>query len=160
MRHIGIIVVLLVALAGCRARFDPAADHAAIRALADRMGVSLCADDWETYQTTWANDSTVEHLDASVGSWITGWAELSSFYKGLLPQIKGCRVEYKPFPVHVSKDGSMAWAAIEGVLHPADSTALPTTLWGAFAFEKRNGRWVMVLDHSGVIPVRDSAAGH
>jgi ketosteroid isomerase-like protein len=149
-------IVLVLSLAGCRRAPDLEAERGAVRALFDQMATSLCAGDWPAYQDTWAHDSTVERLDAARGSWLTGWAPISALYQSITPQLRGCRFELTTMRIHVSQDATMAWAVSEGRVHMADTTIAPTTLWGAFGFEKRAGRWRMVLDHSAVPVVADT----
>ena len=152
-----LLLFLSLAVVDCGAPVDRAGEAAAIRGLVERMSTTACAGDWMAYQTMWAHDSTVEFLDAQEARWITGWGELSLMYKALIPQLKGCRMTLTRFRPHVSNDGTMAWAASEALLYLSDSTPAPVKLWGAFAFEKRDGAWKPVLDHSGVVRDRDSA---
>lgn len=149
IRHIATVVLVLSA-AGCRQPPDMDAERGAVRALFDHMATSLCAADWAAYQETWAHDSTVERLDAASGSWLTGWEPLSALYQSMMPRIRGCQFELTKLRIHVSQDATMAWAVSEGRVHMADATIAPTVLWGAFGFEKRAGKWRMVLDHSAV----------
>lgn len=115
-----------------------------IRELWDTACISICSADWETYSTIWDKNPNIQLLHPDKEEWLTGWEQIGPYYKESFDAGVKCEILKNDLQLNLSPSGEMAWGTVEISLQYQESK-LHATLWETVVFEKKEGKWKLVL---------------
>ncbi|MDQ2870828.1 MAG: SgcJ/EcaC family oxidoreductase [Acidobacteriota bacterium] len=136
----------------------PAAGKDAARALDEAWAAAMKANDPEAVMRCYAADAVAWLPDSPEAR---GEAAIREAYRALFAANRIEDVKFSDARYETAGDRSLAWGKFQLTLVPKAS-GTPVTMSGRFSemAEKRNGRWVYVLDHASAEPAPAAAAPH
>jgi hypothetical protein len=147
MNRLAAVVAVWLALSPCvLAQVNMPDDAAAIRAVWDEAASALVGKDWGRYSKVWAHDENVQVVHPTERSWLTGWPHLEARYRSLISSNVRLAAQTRRFELRIGASRDVAWATTETLVTVND---VAHTSWGVGVFQKREGRWRMVLFFDG-----------
>ncbi len=134
----------------------PAAGKDAARAVDEAWAAAMKGNDLDAVMRCYAPDAVAWMPDSPEAR---GEAAIRESYRALFAANRIEDAKFSDARYEIAGDRSLAWGKFQLTLVPKAS-GTPVTMSGRFSevAEKRNGRWVYVLDHASAEPA--AAAGH
>lgn len=136
----------------------PAAGKDAARSVDEAWAAAMKGNDLEAVMRCYAADAVAWMPDSPEAR---GEAAIREAYRALFAANRIEDAKFSDARYETAGDRSLAWGKFQLTLVPKAS-GTPVTMSGRFSevAEKRNGRWVYVLDHASAEPAPPAAAPH
>lgn len=137
---------ILLAISGCAKKVDVETEKESIRSAIQKTAEALASQDWETLKGLISEDW--EHFAHLGARW--DFESTKSFFE---EHISDHKIEFSDVEVHISGDGTMAWAKFnEQTEYMFDGNPIKENAIFTAVFEKKNSKWLMNQLHRSASP--------
>ena len=141
---------------GAKAQGQQAADAEGVRAALSAFYAALNARDIRAMEALWSRDAEpimIHPAGPHARAPVVGWEAIRRSFEEAWPRFEEFRVTVnEPVQVRVGQGGAVAVAVTPVRQKVRGGAALDYTALATFAFERRDGRWLLVHHHASRVP--------
>ena len=141
---------------GAKAQGQQAADAEGVRAALSAFYAALNARDIRAMEALWSRDAEpimIHPAGPHARAPVVGWEAVRRSFEEAWPRFEEFKVTVnEPVQVRVGQGGAVAVATTPVRQKVRGGEALDYTALATFAFERRDGRWLLVHHHASRVP--------
>jgi len=143
------LIISIISILSCSPEIDIGIEKQKIEALLDKNTIAFENRDWNSYESFWMQDSTIEVIHPDNNEWLVGWKNVKSKYKAIFDSQFSAKLLDTKRNIHVSDSAEMSWMTSRDIIQIIVGTDTSVvTQWSTAVFEKRYGEWRIVHAHA------------